>query len=99
MIMNEVAEAIKLNKRTIRASLHDMVKSAKAVDLVYVLDDDPGYVRQRVGKHFCYFYGSVKIKDKIELERIKKLGIPPACIMSGFASLPMVICRQRDLIY
>lgn len=78
MIMNEVAEAIKLNKRTIRASLHDMVKSAKAVDLVYVLDDDPGYVRQRVGKHFCYFYGSVKIKDKIELERIKKLGIPPA---------------------
>lgn len=76
--MNEVVEAIRINKRTIRASIHDMVKSAKAVDLVYVSDDNPGLVRKRVGKRFLYIDGDVKIKDKIELERIKKLSIPPA---------------------
>ena len=76
--MNQVAEAIKIDKRVIRASLHNMVKSAKAVDLVYVSDEDPGFIRKRVGEHFVYFDGVVKIKDKIELERIKKLGIPPA---------------------
>lgn len=76
--MNEVAEAIKIDKRIIRASLHDMVKSAKAVDLIYVSDDNPGFLRKPIGKHFVYYDGDVKIKDKTELDRINKLSIPPA---------------------
>lgn len=76
--MNEIRDAIKIDKRIIRASIHDMVKSAKAVDLVYVSDDNPGIIRKRIGKTFYYFDRDKKIKDKIELERIKKLGIPPA---------------------
>ena len=76
--MNDVAEALKINKKTIRASLHDMVKSAKAVDLVYVSDDIPGIHRKRAGKHFFYMDGDERVKDKLELDRIKKLSIPPA---------------------
>jgi DNA topoisomerase-1 len=76
--MDEGAEEIKIDKKTIRASLYDMVKSAKAVDLVYVSDNKPGFTRKRTGKTFYYFDGDKKIKDKDELERIKKLGIPPA---------------------
>jgi len=71
-------EEIKIDKKTIRDSLHDMVKSAKAVDLVYVSNSKPGITRKRTGKNFFYFDGKKKIKDKIELERIIKLGIPPA---------------------
>ncbi len=76
--MTLTAEAIKINKNTIRASLYDMVKSAKAVDLVYVSDNESGIVRKRRGKNFYYLEGESRIKDKIELQRIKKLGIPPA---------------------
>ncbi len=76
--MSEVAEAIKINKNTIRASLRNMAKSAQAVDLIYVSANEPGILRKRRGKNFYYYDGDIKIKDKIELERIKKLGIPPA---------------------
>lgn len=72
------AEEIKIDKKTIRASVHDMVKSAKAVDLIYVSDNKPGYTRKRGGKNFQYFDGKTKITDQDELDRIKKLGIPPA---------------------
>jgi len=86
--MNEVAEAIKLDKKIIRASVHDMVKSAKAVDLVYVTNDHPGFVRKRRGKNFYYLDGEIKVKDKLELERIKKLGIPPAWKKVWICKLP-----------
>lgn len=64
--------------KVIRKSLHGMVKSAKAVDLVYVSDDMPGLRRKCAGQCFSYYGGDLKIKDKDELHRIKKLGIPPA---------------------
>lgn len=76
--MNELAAAIKINKKTLRASIHDMVKSARAVDLMYVSDSKPGFSRKRVGKKFYYYDGATKITDKVELQRIKKLAIPPA---------------------
>ena len=47
-------EDIKINKRTIRASLNDMVKSAKAVNLIYVTNNIPGIIRKRIGKNFIY---------------------------------------------
>ena len=76
--MTVTAEAIKINKNTIRASLYDMEKSAKAVNLEYVSDNIPGIMRKRRGNNFYYLDGEIQIKDKLELERIKKLGIPPA---------------------
>ena len=54
------------------------VESAEAAGLRYVTDAAPGIRRQRRGRGFTYIAadGSV-IRDKAELERIRKLVIPP----------------------
>jgi DNA topoisomerase IB len=52
--------------------------TAKAVKLVYVNDSMEGFKRIRNGKSFRYLYKSKPLKDKTELQRIRKLVIPPA---------------------
>jgi DNA topoisomerase-1 len=57
----------------------DPVETAKVAGLRYVSDTLPGIARKRAGKHFSYIGLDGKpIRDPKELERIKKLGIPPA---------------------
>lgn len=56
----------------------DYIRAAKAADLTYVSDKDPGINRLRKGKGFVYIYDSKPLKDKAQLERIRKLAIPPA---------------------
>jgi DNA topoisomerase I len=52
---------------------------AKAVGLRYITDASPGLTRKRAGKHFSYVgLDGKQIRDSEELERIKKIGIPPA---------------------
>ncbi|MCV3764980.1 DNA topoisomerase IB [Rhizobium sp. TRM95796] len=48
-------------------------------NLIYVSDVEPGILRQRRGKGFCFRLpcGSI-VKDPETLARIRKLGIPPA---------------------
>jgi len=53
-------------------------KCAKAVELVYVSDSQPGIRRFRKGKGFFYRDGREKVDDAEEIARIKKLRIPPA---------------------
>lgn len=53
-------------------------RSAKAAKLVYVKDSDPGILRLRKGKKFTYIFDSKPLKGKEQLERIRKLAIPPA---------------------
>ncbi len=69
---------IHLNNRTIRSILHDSVKSAAAVNLVYVSDKNPGITRERKGKQFVYRCGNKLLRDQTVITRIKKLVIPPA---------------------
>jgi len=76
--MAELVDEIKIDKKTIDAVAHDMAKSAKAADLIYTPDNKPGFSRKHTGKAVSYFAGIKKIKDKITIDRIKKLGIPPA---------------------
>jgi DNA topoisomerase-1 len=76
--MAELIDNIKIDKKTIHSLAHDMAKSAKAANLIYNPDNKIGFSRKHVGTVFSYFEGTKKIKDKITLERIKKLGIPPA---------------------
>lgn len=76
--MGEVTDEIKITKKIIHALAHDMAKSAKAADLIYTPDDKPGILRKHNGKAFSYFDAAGKIKDKITIDRIKKLSIPPA---------------------
>ncbi len=60
-------------------SAADPIETAKAAGLRYVSDTQPGIQRKRAGKHFSYIGRDGKpIRDPQELERIKKIGIPPA---------------------
>src|SRR5689334_9039365 len=56
----------------------DYMKAARMADLSYVNDKEPGINRQKRGKGFVYIYDSKPLKDKKQLERIRKLAIPPA---------------------
>jgi len=77
--MQAVAEdIIKLPKRKINALLKDAAKCAEAVNLVYVSNTDPGIRRVRKGKEFEYYSRGKKITNANELQRIRKLVIPPA---------------------
>ncbi|QEC67159.1 DNA topoisomerase IB [Panacibacter ginsenosidivorans] len=67
-----------LNKQKIKRIGKDPVKAAKAVDLIYVSDSQPGILRVRNEKNFDYVFNNRKIKIKKELDRIKSLVIPPA---------------------
>ena len=57
----------------------DPVLSARAAGLRYVTDDRPGIRREAAADGFRYIGQSGKpITDQAEIERINKLGIPPA---------------------
>jgi DNA topoisomerase I len=60
-------------------SAADPIETAKVAGLRYVSDTQPGIQRKRAGKHFSYIgLDGRPIRDAKELERIKKIGIPPA---------------------
>jgi DNA topoisomerase-1 len=56
----------------------DYVSSAKAAELVYVSDKDEGIQLIKKGTSFSYIYNNQPVKDEKQLERIRKLAIPPA---------------------
>lgn len=76
--MTNNTEEIKLKKSAIRSAINDSSKSAEAVNLVYVNEQHLCIKRFRKGKSFEYFDGEKKIDDSEQLERIKKLVLPPA---------------------
>lgn len=68
----------KISPGKIAQILHDPEKTARAVNLVYVTDNQPGIIREKSRKAFRYFSEGKEVKNKEILERIKKLVIPPA---------------------
>ncbi|WP_443751144.1 DNA topoisomerase IB [Asticcacaulis solisilvae] len=59
--------------------LHDYAAQAKASGLRYVSDAVPGFTRRRYGKSFVFFdKRGERIRDEAEIQRIRKLAIPPA---------------------
>src|SRR5215213_7047013 len=56
----------------------DYSKAAKMADLVYVTDKEPGISRSKKGSGFTYVYDNQPLDDEAELDRIRKLAIPPA---------------------
>lgn len=56
----------------------DYMSAAKAAELRYVNDKDPGIQRVKKGTGFYYIYNNQAVKDEKQLERIRKLAIPPA---------------------
>jgi DNA topoisomerase I len=71
-------EKQKLSRRKIRAISNDPEKTALAMDLVYINDNQPGIQRIKNGKGFAYKLNGKKINNQAVLERIKSLVIPPA---------------------
>lgn len=76
--MLNLGEDIRITDKVIKTILHDAEKSAKAVNLVYVHDYEPGINRVKKGKSFVYLQGKKTISDEALLGRIKSLVIPPA---------------------
>jgi DNA topoisomerase I len=72
------AQLIGLSHSEIVQIDRDYEKVAKTVRLKYVNDRLPGIMRIRKGKGFAYFDSSRKAVRNGQLERIKKLAIPPA---------------------
>ncbi len=72
------AEILTLSRSKLRKIVNDPVKTAEAVNLIYVNDTDPGIRRVRKGKSFYYVMNDLKVEDKEEIKRIKSLVIPPA---------------------
>src|SRR3954470_18569167 len=65
-------------KRRMRALLKDPVKTAEAVNLVYMSDTKPGITRVKEEDTFVYYYEGKKVTDDETLLRIRRLVIPPA---------------------
>jgi DNA topoisomerase I len=74
----EQGSALQLSHRDYLEADGDYEKSASIVKLLYIKDTDPGILRKKRGKGFSYVFESVPIKEKSEIERIRKLAIPPA---------------------
>lgn len=68
----------KFTPKQIARIIDDPIKTAKAVNLIYVNDSDTGILRQKWGRGFRYSFEEKKLTEKHQLERIKKLVIPPA---------------------
>lgn len=67
-----------LSKSAIKKIVKDPVKTAEAVNLVYVTDSLPGILRKRKGKNYIYLVEEKRLTEEKELDRIKKLVLPPA---------------------
>lgn len=78
----------KLPKSRIRRIINDPVKSAEAINLVYISDNSPGISRKKAGRAFCYYLKEKKISDKETLARIRGLVLPPAWQNVWICSLP-----------
>ena len=56
----------------------DYEKAALAAHLIYVSDRQPGILRLKTGKGFTYLLENKPVKEKEQIDRIRKLVIPPA---------------------
>ena len=71
-------EVVQLSHKEFLKIDKDYSRTAKLAALRYVNDQEPGISRMRRGKSFTYIYDGKPLKDEAELERIKRLAIPPA---------------------
>ena len=78
--MVELKEKIKIDEKIICELAHNMVKSAKAAELIYTSDSKSGFCRKYKGETFLFFDGTKSIKNNLIIERINKLRIPPAWV-------------------
>ena len=71
-------ETIELSHKEFLKIHDDPKKAAKAVDLKYVSDGEPGIQRVKKGNGFSYVFKGKTVRDKEQITRIRKLVLPPA---------------------
>lgn len=71
-------ETLQLTHKQMLKIHKDPQKAARAASLRYVSGDEPGIIRVRKGSGFSYLYKDKPFRDKKEIDRIRKLAIPPA---------------------
>ena len=69
---------IELHPKRLAALEHEPKKVARAAQLRYVHDDQPGITRKGAGKGWSYSLNNKLIKDRAIIDRINALAIPPA---------------------
>jgi DNA topoisomerase-1 len=70
--------AANLSRRKLKRIVHDPERSAAAIHLRYVRDEEPGIRRIRHGSAFRYEFEGKPLKDEPALARIRSLVLPPA---------------------
>jgi DNA topoisomerase I len=73
-----INELPKVSKKKLKSIAKNEEKTAKAANLIYVTDKEPGIERKKEGDKFEYYFKVEKIIDDEYLLRIKHLAIPPA---------------------
>lgn len=86
--MEYITENITIDKRQFRSISNDVQKNAKAAGLVYVSSDQPGYSRIKRRGKFVYLDGMKEVTGLDELERIRKLVLPPAWTSVWICKVP-----------
>ena len=71
-------DTIRIKKKVMKAITNNAGKTAEIAGLVYVSSNDPGFTRVRNREGFFYMDGNRRLRDKKQLERIRKLVLPPA---------------------
>jgi DNA topoisomerase-1 len=74
----DMATTKKLSHAKLIQAKKDPRKAAEAAKLKYVTGNGEGITRVGKDKQFTYFYKGKQVRDPKQLERIKKLVIPPA---------------------
>ena len=80
--------SLSLSKKKLNKIVNDPEETAKAVNLVYVNDNHLGIERVRDGKSFFYTSSGLPLEDAAQLERIRRLVIPPAWERVWICTLP-----------
>jgi DNA topoisomerase-1 len=68
----------KFSHRSLLKAERDARHAASVASLTYINSDCEGITRVSKGKKFVYFNGRKQVRDKFQLERIRKLAIPPS---------------------
>jgi DNA topoisomerase I len=77
--MSATANQIKEATRELAKAIAVEPRTLKEAGLVYVSDEDPGFKRRRMGKHFIFFgIDGKRLRSEKTVARIRRLAIPPA---------------------
>ena len=74
------ATALRLTHKDFLQADKHYEEAAVAANLLYVKDTEPGITRIKKGKGFAYYFRKKPVKAQKEINRIRKLAIPPAWI-------------------